>query len=282
MVLNAAFLSATLALTAAISWGAGDFTGGIATRRMGAFRTVLFGYSLGLVALTVLALARSEPLPSPTDLGWGALAGVCGMVGLGFLYRGFSSGRMGIVAPVSGVLTAGIPVIFNAFTHGLPDGLKLAGFGVALLGIWFLSRPEKFGVRPAGLGMAIMAGLGFGSFFTLLGQVSKEAVLWPLVSGRLAACIMMLLIVLLTRRPVLIRQSPWGLLTVVGVLDATGNLFFLLAVQSGRLDVAAVLASLYPAVTTLLARFILKERMTLLQVAGVAAAMLAIVMITSD
>jgi uncharacterized membrane protein len=278
--LNTPLIAALLALAAASSWGAGDFFGGLATRRFDAFRSVLISYSVGLVALVIVAIARREPFPPPVDLVWGALGGLAGMIGIVFLYRGFATGRMGIVAPVSAVLATAIPVIFNVFTEGLPDNLILVGFGVALVGIWLLSRPERLGIRPAGLGMAIIAGLGFGSFFLALGQVGENTVFWPLVAGRVAACAAMLTFTLATQRSVQLRQSPLGLLMLTGVLDVAGNLFFLLAIQNGRLDIAAVLGSLYPAVTAILAWLAIKEHMTRLQVVGVGMAMLAIVLIT--
>ncbi|HZD55404.1 MAG TPA: DMT family transporter [Anaerolineales bacterium] len=274
------FLAALFALGAATAWGSGDFTGGLASRRVGPFHTVLISYSVGLLALVVVALARLEQLPPSADLIWGALAGLSGMVGLGFLFRGFATGRMGIVAPVSAVLATAIPVIFAALTAGLPGELQLLGFGSAVVGIWLLSRPEPLGGRPAGLGMALLAGLGFGGFFTALGQVGATAVFWPLVAGRLAACGLMAVFALSTRRPVIPPLSPLGLLALAGVLDVGGNLFFLMAIQSGRLDIAAVLGSLYPAVTAILAWLVSREHMARLQVIGVALAVLSIVLIT--
>ncbi len=278
--MNNLFLSSLLALSAAAFWGAGDFSGGLATRRSNAFQTVLFSYSMGLVLLVIIALARGEQLTTPADLGWGVLAGLSGMIGIGFLFMGFARGRMGIVSPVSAILGSAIPVIFNGFTEGLPSPLRLAGFAVALVGIGLLSRPERQGIRPDGLGLAFLAGLGFAGFFICLDQVGGNAVFWPLAAGRLAACGVMLLVALVTHRSIQIRKLPWGLLALVGVLDVTGNLLFLLAVQNGRLDVSAVLVSLYPAMTALLAWAIIKERLTKLQVAGVGAAILAIMLIS--
>jgi uncharacterized membrane protein len=278
--LNTTYLTITLALTAATCWGSADFTGGLAARRTGPYRSVLVSYSVGLVLLAVLAIARGEALTTPADLAWGALSGISGMLGLVFLFTGFASGRMGIIAPVSAVLATAIPVIFNAFTEGLPDNLILTGFVVALLGIWLLSRPERLGIRPAGLGMAVAAGAGFGAFFISLDQVGGNAVFWPLVAGRIAACATLAAFVMVTRQPMQLRQVPLKLLMLAGLLDVTGNLLFLLAVQNGRLDVAAVLGSLYPAVTAILARVTIKEQMTRLQLVGVSAAMLAIVLIT--
>jgi drug/metabolite transporter (DMT)-like permease len=202
------------------------------------------------------------------------------MVGLGFLMRGFVTGRMGIVAPVSAVLGAAIPVILTAFTEGLPRQLQLLGFGLALTSIWLLSRPERLGGRPAGLGMALLAGLGFSGFFIAIDQVSQSAVFWPLVAGRLAACAVMAAFALATRRPLIPSPFPLGLFVLAGILDVSGNLFFLLAMQLGRMDVTVVLGSLYPAVTAILAWLLTKEHMARLQMMGVAIAVLAIVVIT--
>jgi drug/metabolite transporter (DMT)-like permease len=278
--MDSAFLAVLFALSAAVAWGSGDFTGGLASRRIGPFQTVFIAYSVGLIALVIVVLARREPFPAAADLLWGAVAGLSGMVGLGFLFRGFAAGRMGIVAPVSAVLAAAIPVIFTAFTEGLPRQLQLLGFGLAIASIWMLSRPERLGGRPAGLGMALLAGLGFSGFFIAIGQVSASAVFWPLVAGRLAACAVMAALAFFTRRPLIPSPFPLGLLVLAGLLDVTGNLFFLLAMQLGRMDVTAVLGSLYPAVTAILAWLLTKEHMARLQMMGVAIAVLAIVMIT--
>jgi drug/metabolite transporter (DMT)-like permease len=273
-------LSILFALSAAIAWGSGDFTGGLASRRVGPFHTVLISYSVGLLALILVALVRREQFPPTSDLVWGAIAGLSGMIGLGFLMRGFATGRMGIVAPVSAVLAAAIPVVVTAVTEGLPQQLQLLGFGLALISIWLLSRPERLGGRPAGLGMALLAGLGFSGFFIALDQVGASAVFWPLVAGRLAACTVMAVLALSTGRSLIPSPLPLGILVLAGILDVAGNLFFLLAMQLGRMDVTAVLGSLYPAVTAMLAWFVTKEHMARLQVVGVAMAVLAIVMIT--
>lgn len=278
--MDSPFLAAIFALSAAVAWGSGDFTGGLAARRLDAFRSVLIIYSVGLVALVIVAFARAETLPPPADLGWGALSGLSGMIGIGFLFRGFATGRMGVVAPVSAVLATALPVIFNALTEGLPGDLQLVGFGVALVGIWLLSRPDRLGGRPMGLGMGVVAGLGFGGFFIALGQIGEDAVFWPLVAGRLVACAVMVAFALARQRSVPLRHAPLGLLALAGVLDIAGNLFFLLAIQNGRLDITAVLGSLYPAVTAILARLTIKEHMTRLQMIGVGAAVMAIVLIT--
>jgi drug/metabolite transporter (DMT)-like permease len=241
---------------------------------------MLVPYFVSFTILVSTAMMRGEPFSEPADLMWGALAGTLVMAGYAFLLRGFATGRMGIVAPVSGVLATAIPVIFAVFTEGLPRGLQLLGFSLALVSIWMLSRPEQFGTRPEGLGMALLAGVGFGGFFTALDQVSESAIFWPLAAGRLAACGLMVAFAFSTRRSLMPQAPPLALLGLLGLLDVGGNLFFLLAVQTGRLDVAAVLASLYPAVTAVLAWWIAKEQMTRLQAIGAVIAVLAIALIT--
>jgi drug/metabolite transporter (DMT)-like permease len=282
--MTASFLAAIFALLAAVAWGSGDFTNGLVARQVGPFIAVFVSYHVGLVVLVIVALAGREPLSAPIDLIWGALAGISGMAGLVFLLRGFSAGRMGIVAPVSAVLATTLPVLFAAITEGLPRNLQLAGFGLGLVSIYLLSRPEKLAGRPAGLGMALLAGLGFGGLFIMLGQIDKQAVFWPLAAGRLACCVLLLAFALATHRPVTLLhaplRAPLALMGFAGAVDVTGNLFFLLAVQSERLDVAAVLGSFYPAVTAILAWLISREKMARLQVFGAALAVIAIMLIS--
>jgi drug/metabolite transporter (DMT)-like permease len=278
--LDTTLIAAVFALSAAFAWGAGDFTNGITARRIGPFHTVLLSFIFGVTTLVVLAFAVGEKTPPTADLVWGAVAGLLGTAGLLFLLRGFESGRMSIVAPVSAVLTAAIPVIISAFTEGLPRELQIFGFVLALASIWLLSLREEHGDRPAGLGMAMLAGLGFGCFFAALNQIGDGAVFWPLVAGRSVSFFLLILIVLFSRRNLFPASPPWGLLALGGVLDVVGNYFFLLAVQTGRLDIASVLASLYPAITTILAWIIVKERMTRIQTFGVVVAVLSIVLIT--
>lgn len=278
--MSAPIIAALFALSAAVAWGTGDFTSGLATRRVGPFYTLLLSFVVGLIGVTTLALVTMEQLPAPIDLAWGATASLLGTTGFVFMLRGFAIGRMSIVAPVSAVLAAAIPVLITAFFEGLPGYVQLLGFALAFVSIWLLSQREQDEGRPAGIGLALLAGLGFGLFFVALDQISEGAVFWPLVAGRLAACIALVVFALATRRKLIPAAAPWGLLVAAGVLDVAGNFFFLSAVQTGRLDIASVLVSLYPAVTVLLAMLIVKERMTRVQAFSVALAVLAIALIT--
>src|ERR1700687_5689560 len=170
-------------LAASISWGTGDFSGGLASRRAHVFTVVLAAYAVGMVLLPILALVWAEPLPSWRDTLWGASAGLAGTLGLTAFYRALAIGRMGINAPITAVLAASLPVIFSAFSLGLPAPLQLAGFVLALLSVALVSRPERASGHPEGLGLALLAGRGIGGFLILIGQVSAHAIFWPLASA---------------------------------------------------------------------------------------------------
>jgi drug/metabolite transporter (DMT)-like permease len=210
---------------------------------------------------------------------WGGVAGLAGLVGLMGLYRAMAIGPMSIAAPVTAVLSASAPVVVGALTQGFPGPRRLLGFALALAGIWLLARPVSATRRPAGLGLAVVAGLGFGGFLVCIAQVQAPAVFWPLVAAR-SAGIALLAILALTGRPVR-RLAPGACLPIglAGLMDAAGNALFVLAERAGRLDVAGVLASLYPATTVLLALLILRERPRRPQGAGMLLALIAVPLI---
>ena len=180
------------------------------------------------------------------------------------------------------VIGAGLPVGFGMLTEGAPEPLRLAGFGLALVGIWLVSQARNEGVKinRKGLGLAVMAGLGFGGFFILIAQVEHGLVFTPLIVSRSMTFLTSLALLRLSRLNLpSVRGNPLALLA--GVLDAGGNIFFLAARQLTRLDVAVVLSSLYPAVTVLLAFFVQKQKISARQWLGVGACVAAIVVITS-
>lgn len=272
-------LSALLGLTSAIVWGAGDFCGGLATKRTNVYGVIVVGDVVGAALFLVLALAFGETLPTLSAWLWGALAGVVGAVGLMALYRGLATGRMSVVSPVAAVVTGVVPVLFSAFVEGLPGYGQMAGFGLALLGVWLISSHERVQIQMGELGLPALAGLGFGLFFVFMDAAGQAGIFWPLFGARIAAVLALAAYALITRQFQLPPRNLFQLMMAVGVLDAGGNAFFALAAQIGRLDVASVLASLYPASTVALAWLILKERITRLQWLGVAAALGAIVLI---
>lgn len=278
--MNHNLITALFGLAASLSWGSGDFSGGLATRRANVFTIVVVAHAIGLALLIALALAWSEPFPTALDMVWGGAAGLAGAVGLVSFYQALAVGRMGINAPITAVLAAALPVLFSVFFQGVPGLLQLAGFALALIAVWLISRPERARGRPEGVGLALLAGLGFGSFFILISQASSTAIFWPLAAARLSSFLFMLSLLLIRRQKLLPKLSAFPLVLLAGTLDVAGNAFFVLATHSGRLDVAAILSSLYPAATVLLAGIILKERVTRLQALGIFVALIAIPLIS--
>jgi drug/metabolite transporter (DMT)-like permease len=263
-----------------MSFGAGDFCGGLATRRNSVFGVIVISQLFGLALLFFLAVTLAAPIPSLDHLIIGGLAGIVGTFGLAALYSGLARGTMGIVAPVSAVVAAAFPVIVGIFNEGLPSEWQCAGLVVALFAIWFLAgggNDTSYQIRK--LGLPVTAGLAFGLFFILIDRVSTSAILWPLVVARVSSII--LLSVLITIRGSG-KMPVWNQLVIImlaGIFDAGGNMLFALATRLGRLDISAILASLYPAGTVLLAWFILKERLNSRQWIGVVTAVAALILI---
>ncbi|MFN2217413.1 MAG: EamA family transporter [Anaerolineae bacterium] len=273
-------LGVVFGLASAASWGAGDFSGGLASKRANVYAVVMLSQWAGLVLLAGLALLFAEPVPPVADMGWAAGAGLAGGLALAALYRGLAVGRMGVVAPISAVVSAAVPVLFGLYTEGLPGADQLLGFAFAFIAVWLVSRSDSLDqARGQALVLALLAGLGFGLFLIVIDRLSSTAVLWPLVTARAASIFLISLTAVLLRQTALPAPRHLPLILVVGLFDAGGNALYALAARAGRLDVAAVLSSLYPAATVLLARFILQERLTRPQWIGVAAALLAVVLI---
>lgn len=282
---NPELLAVAYGLASAAVWGAGDFSGGLATRRGNVYGVVLLSQAVGLFCLLGLALLLEGGLPPARDLLFGAVAGIAGMLGLLALYAGLARGQMGVVAPVTAVLSSIIPVIVGIITEGVPPVLALLGFGLAVTAVWLFSSGGKTDrIKLAELALALLAGLGFSLFFIFIDQVTIGVVFWPLVAARLAAVPLLLLFVMVRHQWANARWE-WPainllpIIALAGILDSGGNYFFTLAAQSGRLDIAAVLASLYPGSTVLLARLILKEKLGSRQWLGVVLALVALVLI---
>ena len=263
-------------LGAAAAFGAGDFSGGLATKRDPVVRVVALAHLLSLTLFVVLALLTGEAVPGPADLAWGALAGVGGVVGLAALYRGLALGPMGTVAATSAVLAAALPVLVSVLLGGHLGTGQLLGMVLALLGVTLLSRVPAEG--RGGLGLAVLAGLGFGAFFVFLGQTQAGSVFWPLVMARLVSAGVML--PLAVRGPGL-RPHATGPIVLSSLLDALGNVLFVVAAQTGRLAEASVLSNVYPAFTVLLALVMLRERLRVDQWWGLVATLLAVPLIAA-
>lgn len=266
-------------LLSAIAWGAGDFSGGVAARRTNVYCVVIHAEWIGALGLVALALVFGEAVPSAMAMAWGAVAGIAGGVGLTALYAGLAQGRMGIVAPFSAVLAAALPVALGALTEGVPSLVTWLGFVLALAAVWLLARTDTAGFRAGDFGLPVVAGVGFGLFFIGVDRAGNEAIFWPLAAARLTALAMVLGMALFQRRRLIPPRPAVVFIVLAGLLDAGGNLFFAQAARTGRLDVAAVLASLYSATTVLLAWLFLNERVSRGQAAGLVAAFAAIALI---
>ncbi|MBE3068257.1 MAG: DMT family transporter [Chloroflexi bacterium] len=277
-------ISILYGLTSALTWGAADFCGGLASRKTKAYQAVLFGEVVGLALLLAATFLSGE-----APIGWFAwllcsIAGSMGVLGLLLLFHSMTKGQMSVAAPVSALMAAVLPVVVGTFTEGFPGWLTLAGFALALAAIWFISQPEEgpknMRLRLADLSLPLIAGVSFGVYFILLHRGSQNGLFLPMVSSRLAGVVTMVIYTLVTRQAFLPAKSVWPLLILNGILDVSGNGLYILAGQAGRMDVAAVLASLYPASTVLLAGLFLHERLGRVQVVGVLTALAAIVLMT--
>ena len=275
------FATIIFGLAASLCWGSGDFSGGLASRRAYAGSVVLTDYTVGFALLLTLALLWREPVPDPVDVLWGGLAGVTGVLGLLAFYSALSHGKMGIVAPASAVLTVALPVLFSAFTAGLPTLLQLGGFVLAGLSIGLISRPVRTAEPPQGIGLALLSGCGFGCFFILISRVSPAATFWSLAAARFSSIGVLLVLLRVRQRPLLPPRTVAPLVVLAGVLDALGNVWFMLAAAGGHLDVAAILSSLYPAATVGLSALVLRERVMRIQALGILLVLLAIPLISA-
>ena len=251
------------------------------TRRTALFGVVLISQLVGMVLAVGLAVVRGETAPSPADLGWSVLAGIAGVVGITALYRGLAVGRMGIVAPVTGVIAALIPVAAGIALEGVPPSLVLAGIGLAVVAVLLVSRVSDDGGGPSGIGLALLAGVGIGALSVCISQIGDGHVFGPLVVIRATQAVLIAGVIVLTRAAWRPERRLLPAIAAVGVLDMAGNGAFILAVQSGALAVAAVLSSLYPVTTVILATIVLHERVTRSHAAGIALAVAAVACIAA-
>lgn len=268
-------------LLSALSWGSGDFAGGFATKRSSVYSVVIASQLFGITLIILVCLALDEPIPTSRDFALGGAAGMAGSFGVAILYYMLAQGQMGITAPLTAITTALLPVIFSAMVEGLPDTLPLIGFGLALFGVWCVSKPDNITTtfRWNTILLPLLAGAGFGLFLILIERANQISALWPLVSARASSLTLMFMIATFWRQQRLPDASNLPVIFVSGALDTGGNAFFALAAQAGSLDEASVVSSLYPAVTVLLAFLLLKEHISRLQGVGIGALMVAIFLI---
>jgi drug/metabolite transporter (DMT)-like permease len=275
-------LSIFYGIASAATWGAGDFLGGLASKRTSPYRVLFLGQLAGLIPFFFLALLTNEIIPPAVDVLWSALASLLGLAGLVFLYRALSGGQMTIAAPVSALFSALIPVVFAIFTAGLPSITTLIGFILAFLAVWLISQADGMNLRfsLSDLRLPLTSGLFFGLYFIVLHRATLHTFYWPLAISRLVGVLALGLVAFLSRQPAMPPRGLWGIVILSGILDIAGNGFYALAARTGRLDVAAVLGALYPASTVLLAWLILKEKISRIQTIGILCAFAAIVLFT--
>lgn len=282
-----------LSLASAAIWGTSDFVGGIAARRLPSPAVVTLSHSLSLVVLVSLAVIHASSWPGTQSAVYGALAGVACGTGVMVLYKALAMGGMGLTAAVSGVLAAVLPVLWAFATEGLPRVPQMAGIVLAAVAIWMIARAPGSPASKQAILLGAAAGGSFGCLYIFLKLAGRGGVLWPLACSRMASATLagMVTWVGSRRRGGLRSDSEtarwwpgWaiaGLIGIAGIFDASGNTFYTMATRLGRLDIAAVLSSLYPASTIVLAALLLKERTTLSQAAGMALALVAVVLISA-
>ena len=281
-----------LALVAAATWGASDFVGGLVGRRVPGASVAFASQAVGLAGLLAVApLAGGSA--AGADLAWGAASGLGGAAGVAFLYHGLAVGQMSVVAPLTAVGSATLPVLFGLATGERPSATALTGVVLALVAVAVLCSfgpPAEYGeeddlhpagprVTGAGLASGVLAGIGFGVFFICLGRTSDGAGLWPLVGARVVSVSALATLVMAGRRALVPGGGTGPAIVLTGALDVTANAAFLLATREGLLSIVSLLASLYPAATVVLARLVLRERLTGAQSAGLAGAAGAVALI---
>jgi drug/metabolite transporter (DMT)-like permease len=271
-----------LGLLAALAYGSSDFVAGVGARRTSAGRVTLIAQPFGLVAAAVALSLFHGAGPTTAALLWGAASGVGSGIGTISLYQGLAVGRMGVVAPLSAVLTAALPAVVGLATGERLSALGAVGLGVAVPAVALVSWQPRAGTGPgSGAWFGVGAGCGFALLFIALDQAGTRAGAWPLLPGQAVAVVVIIPVALRILDPTARWRRAAGPGVVAGVVGGIANLLFLAATAGGQLAVVAVLTALYPAVTIVLARGLLGERWTVPQAAGLLAAGIAVGLISA-
>lgn len=269
-------MTVQFALPAAVSFGVADFAGGLATRRScGTLAVITFAQFAG-AAVLLPALMLVPGRPSVAAAGAGALAGLAGSVGLVWYFRGLARGPMGVVAPLAALTSAGLPLVVGVAAGESTGPVTVCGVAVALLAIVLATAGSRHDrAATSGVLLGIGSGVGFGVFFVALNAAPPDSGLWPLLAAKVASVAVFGSLMLARRTSIDATWTRCGLIVLSGTADMVANVLFLLATRAGALSVSAVLVSLYPVVVVVLARFVLRERLTWLQATGVALAVTA-------
>jgi drug/metabolite transporter (DMT)-like permease len=276
-------LAAILALGASVSWGVADFLGGLKSRRVRVLAVIAIAQPVGLTAMAV-AVAIGGHGPETRAVFWAAPAALLGTIGIAAFYRGMAVGSMSIVAPVAAT-GAAIPVVAGIATGDRPSAIQLLGFPLAIGGAVIASResPSTLGASrvAAGVPWAVLAAVGFGAYFVPMHAASEDDFLWAAFVFRLAAAVIVLTAVAVTRPSLRVGPRDLAGIAVIGILDSGGNLLFAAAASQGLVSVTSVLASLYPVTTVALAWLYLRERVDATQALGVATALGGVILISA-
>jgi len=269
-----------LALGASVLWGVGDFLGGVTSRRLATLTVLAISQAAGLAGILVVASFAGGGFLGDTAMAAAVAAGVGGAVGLGCLYRGMAIGAIGVIAPISAT-AAVVPVTVGLARGERPDAIQLAGVTLALAGVALISRePGSSGRLSAGVPLALLAALGFGSFFVFMDHASADDAYWAVVVARGTAATLAVLAAL-TWSSLRVPPQALPVLIAIGLFDVGANLALALALNEGLVSVVSVLASLYPVVTVVLAVAILRERPARSQALGGAVALTGVGLIAS-
>jgi drug/metabolite transporter (DMT)-like permease len=273
-------------IASALSWGVADFAGGIAARKLNTYRVVFYGNALGLLVLCVVVALYPEPIPEIQSLILAGLAGMFASISSLVLFHSMTGGKMSIAAPVSALFAAAIPIVVGISTEGLPTALQFIGFGLALLAVWLISQGDsehKSLINSRiNLRLPLLAGFGFGLYFILMHYAigGITSTIWLMIASYSTGTFLVFAIILVRHETFSVKSDSWVVVAVHVVFNVGGNLFYILALKSGRLDISAVLSSLYPVGTVILAWLILKERISLTQWFGIISAVFAIILFT--
>jgi drug/metabolite transporter (DMT)-like permease len=259
-----------LSLLAAAAYGLSDFVGGFFSKRVSPWSVAFVGALAAAIAVGLLTVVDGGD-PGRSDYAWSLVAGVGNGFGTAFLYRGLSSGRMGVVAPVSGVGAALVPVVVGLAAGERPGAVVGIGMVLALPAIWLVASEPATSTpldERSGLLDGVLAGLGFGGLFAALAQIPEDAGFLPLALNQVVAAVIIAVVAVALRASWVPREPAAYVGVLCGVLGAMATVLFLLATQSGFLTISAVITSLYPAFTVVLAFSVLREHVHRTQALG--------------
>ncbi len=276
-------MSILFALSSALVYGVADYCGGRSSRFHPSAIVTVVGQSVSLVLIAIAVFVIGTPFPHAATLGWGLAAGAAGAVGLASMYYAFANGSMTVVAPITAVVGAALPVGAGIADGERPEAIAYVGIATAIVAVALVSGAIGRHERPTSrriMGFAVLAGVGFGLLFVALDRTDADSGLWPLVAARVSSVPLLLVIVAATGARLGAQRRTLALAVVAGVLDMTANVLYLEAVRGGLLSIVSVVSSLYPASTVMLALVLDRERVNRWQATGIAVAAVALVFVT--